>query len=183
MLYNFSDLKTKAKEIEEWLKKELSGLRTGRATPAILDVVLVESYGAKVPIQQVGNISVEDAKTIRISPWDATHVKAIEKAITTSNLGLSVAVDDTGLRVIFPDLTEDRRKNLVKVAKEKLEEARVSLRTLRDHIWKDIQNKEKEGGMSEDEKFRLKDEMQKHIDASNKILEGEMGRKEKEILG
>lgn len=183
MAYTFTDLKTKTKGIEEWLKKEFSQLRTGRATPAVLDSVLVESYGAKVPVTQIGNISTEDAKTLRISPWDKSQSKEVEKAIVASNLGLSVVSDDSGVRVIFPELTEDRRKAIVKIAKEKLEEARVSMRTIRDHVWKDIQNKEKEGGMGEDEKFRLKDEMQKIIDASSKTLDDHFVRKEKEIIG
>ncbi len=183
MAYNFQELKTKSKEVEEHIKKEFSGIRTGRASPNILDSVLVESYGAKVPIVQVGNVSIEDARTLRISPWDKTHNKEIEKAIMASNLGLSAVTDDAGVRVIFPELTEDRRKSLVKILKERLEEGRVKLRAVRDHVWKDIQDKEKAGAIREDEKFRLKDEMQKIIDTSNKNLEDQFSKKEKEILG
>ncbi len=183
MAYNFQELKNKSKEVEEHIKKEFSGVRTGRATPAILDSILVESYGAKVPIVQVGNVSIEDARTLRISPWDSTHNKEIEKAIIASNLGLSVVVDDSGVRVIFPELTEERRKSLIKILKEKLEEGKVRLRTARDHVWKDIQEKEKDGTIREDEKFRLKDEMQKLIDGANKNLEEQFNKKEKEILG
>ena len=183
MPYNFTELKTKSKGIEDWLKKELSLIRTGRASPAILDSVIVESYGSKVTIRELASISAEDAKNLRVVPWDMNQSKAIEKAIAQSNLGLSVAVDDTGLRIAFPELTAERRTGLIKVAKEKLEEARVSLRTIRDDVWKDIQAKEKQGGMSEDEKFRLKNEMQKIIDGLNKILEETFGKKEREILG
>jgi len=181
MAYNFSHLKDKVKEIEEWFKKELSQIRTGRATPAILDSVQVESYGAKMPINQIGSVAVEDARSLRITPWDMSQIKNIEKAIQISNLGLSVTVDDKGLRVIFPELTSDRRVSLIKAAKEKLEDARVKFRSIRDEIWKDIQAKEKEGGMGEDEKFRLKTEMQKLVDAGTKTLDEAFERKEKEV--
>lgn len=183
MAYNFNELKNKTKEVEDHMKKEFSGVRTGRATPSILDSILVESYGSKVPIVQVGNVSVEDARTLRISPWDTSHNKEIEKAIVASNLGLSTVVDDSGVRVIFPELTEERRKSLIKILKEKMEDGKVRLRTSRDHVWKDIQDKEKAGTIREDEKFRLKDEMQKVIDNSSKNLEDQFAKKEKEILG
>ena len=179
MAYNFSHLKEKAKNIEEWLKKEMSGIRTGKAMPAILDSVQVDSYGSKMKITELASVSVEDSKTLRITPWDMSQVKHIEKAIATSTLGLGVSADERGVRVTFPELTSERRAALVKVAKEKLEESRMSLRTLR----KDIQAKEKAGGMGEDEKFRLKDEMQKIVDGVGKSLEEMFGRKEKEVVG
>ncbi len=108
--------------------------------------------------------------------------KHIEKAITVANLGLSVVVDDKGVRVIFPELSAERRTSLVKIAKEKLEEARKTLRLERDKTWTDIQKKEKEGGMGEDEKFRLKKEMEKIGDEVQKKLEEMIVKKEKEIL-
>ncbi len=182
MTYNFSSLKQKLKAVEDWLTKEFGGVRTGRATPAILDAVKVESYGAFVPIHQVGGITIEDARSLRVTPWDATHVKAIEKAITAANLGLSPVTDEKGIRVVFPELTTDRRTALVKIVKQKLEEARKTLRVDRDHAWNDIQKKEKEGGMGEDEKFRLKKEMEKITEDTNKKLEEMAGRKEKEIM-
>jgi ribosome recycling factor len=180
-MYNFSPLTKKTKEIEEWLKKELVGVRTSRATPALLDGVMVDSYGAKVPINQLGTVSIEDARTLRVTLWDASAQKEVEKAISSANLGLAVSADDRGVRVSFPALTAERRAAILKTAKEKLEQARISLRTARDEVWKDIQAKEKEGGMGEDEKFRLKTEMQKIVDQSAKTLEDAFGRKEKEI--
>lgn len=182
MAYNFSSLKQSIKEVEEWLKKEHSGIRTGRATPAILDGVMVESYGSKMPVNQIGNITSEGARSLRITPWEISQAKAIEKAILVSDLGLSVSVDDKGVRVTFPELTTERRNSLIKIVKQKLEDARVSLRGERDKAWEDIQTKEKEGGMGEDEKFRLKNEMQKLIDEGNKNLDEITSRKEKEIL-
>lgn len=182
MAYNFSPLKQKISDTEEWLRKEFSMIRTGRATPVILDSVKVDSYGSKMPINQIGNIHVEDPKTLRVTPWDLNLIKNIEQAIKESNLGLSVTVDGRGLRVIFPELTSERRQSLVKIMKQKLEEARITLRVERERVWDDIQNQEKKGTVGEDDKFRYKDEMQKIIDEANKVLE-EMGdKKEKEII-
>lgn len=180
-MFNFSELKEKSKDIEEWLAKELSVIRTGRAAPAILDLVLVEAYGSKMTIKELANITMEDAKTIRVEPWDMNMAKNIEKAMNTSNLGLSIAPYEKGLRLIFPELTVERREQFIKVARQKLEEAKVSLRNLRDKTWKAIEEKEKEGGMGEDDKFRFKEEMQKIIDESNKRLEELTTRKEEEI--
>lgn len=181
MAYNFSTFKQNTKETEEWLKREFSTIRTGRATPTILDGVKVEAYGSFMAINELGNISVEDARCLRITPWDMTVAKDIEKAIITSDLGLSVTVDDKGLRVIFPELTSDRRVALVKIAKQKLEDARVALRAEREKVIKDIDRQEKEGEMSEDEKFRLKAELQKMLDETNRVLDEAFTKKDKEI--
>lgn len=181
MIYNFSGLKTKIKGIEEWLTKEFASLRTNRATPAVLDGIEVESYGSRMPINQVASVTTEGPKMLRISPWDTSMIKIIEKAIIDSGIGLSPAVDEKGVRVSFPELTSERRDGLIKIAKQKLEDARVSLRKERDASWEEIQAKEKQGGMSEDEKFRFKAEMQKLIDEGNKALDAMLERKEKEI--
>ncbi len=180
-MFNFTELKENTKGVEGWFQKELSVIRTGKATPVILDFVQVEAYGSKMSIKELANVVIEDAKTIRIEPWDASVGKSIEKAITFSNLGLSVAPFEKGLRVIFPDLTSERREQFIKVVKNKLEDGRVSLRGLRDKTWKAIEDKEKGGGMGEDDKFRLKEDMQKIIDESNKKLEELALRKEAEI--
>ena len=181
-MFDFLELKEKSKDIENWLSKELSVIRTGRATPVILDFVQVEAYGSKMAIKELANIVVEDAKTVRIEPWDASVGKSIEKAINTSNLGLSVAPFEKGLRIIFPELTSERRQQFIKVVGGQLEEAKVSLRNLRDKTWKAIEEKEKAGGMGEDNKFRLKEEMQKIIDLTIKKLEELTKRKENEIM-
>ena len=109
------------------------------------------------------------------------NAKEIEKAITVANLGLSVGADEKGIRVSFPDLTADRREQLLKLAKEKVEELRTELRAARDHIWNDIQKQEKDKLLTEDEKFRSKDEMQKRVDAANRQFDQALERKEKEI--
>ncbi len=181
MAYNFTEFKTKSKSIEEWLRGEMATIRTGRASPAILDGVKVEAYGSMMPVNQVGNISIEDARMIRITPWDTSLSKAIEKALVSSDLGLSIAVDDRGVRVSFPELTTDRRTALVKIAKQKLEDARVSLRSEREKVLKDVEAQEKDGTISEDEKFRVKTELQKMIDDMNTTLDTLFEKKEKEI--
>jgi len=182
MPFDFSNFKNKTKDVENWLVKEFSQLRTGRANLAVLDSVLVESYGSRMPINQLANVGSEDARTLRIAPWDMSLVKEIEKAIVAGNLGVSVAVDDKGIRVSFPELTTERRTGLVKLANSKLEEAKVSIRKEREAVWQDIQNKEKQGGMSEDEKFRLKNEMEKLVQDATKKFEELAEKKEKEIL-
>lgn len=181
MAYDFKPFEKRIKEIEESAAKELSSIRTGRAAPAILDGIQVESYGARVPIVQVATVGVEDARTIRITPWDMSNAKEIEKAIIAANLGLSVGADEKGVRVSFPELTAERRVQLLKLAKEKIEEIRTELRAARDLVWNDIQKQEKDKLMTEDEKFRSKDEMQKRVDAANKAFDAALERKEKEI--
>ena len=182
MAYNFSTLDQSLLNTQNWLKNELSSIRTGRATIAILDGVSAEAYGGKMVIREIASITTEDPKTIRVVPWDTTLVRAIEKAISDSDLGLSVSVDEKGLRVIFPELTAERRTSLVKILKQKLEEARIALRKERDRVKSYIEAKEKEGGMGEDDKFRYLEELQKKIDASNKVLDEMAEKKERELM-
>ena len=181
-MYSFSSLKTELKNVEEWLGKEYSFVHTGRATPAVLDGLRVESYGQFQPIKNIATVSIQDARTLLVSAWDKTLLKAIEKAIITSDLGLSAATGDSGIRVSFPELSGERREGLAKVVRAKMEEARVSVRKEREETWNDIQKKEKDGEMSEDEKFRLKEELQKLVDETNKNLEKLMEEKTKNIL-
>ena len=183
MQYNFSNFKTGLKKVTEFLGKEYSQLNIGRASPLVLDGITIESYGSYVSLNTVASISIEDPKTLRIAPWDKSLVKNIEKAIIAENLGLSVATDDTGIRVIFPQLTTETRQNLVKVLKEKLEEARITVRKERENIWNEVQTQEKSGKMTEDEKFRAKEELQKIIDDTNKNLETSFEKKEREVMG
>lgn len=183
MQYNFTPLKANLAATEGWLQKELGTIRTNRANPSILDSVRVEAYGSDMAINQVASMANEDARTIRIAPWDQGLVKAIEKSIIVANLGLSVAVDDKGIRVSFPELTGERRQEIVKMAKEKMEQAKIQVRKHRDEVNSDIDKKEKEGGMGEDEKFRFKADAQKLVDESNKRIADIMEKKEKEILG
>lgn len=182
MSYNFSSFKDSVKAKEAWFVLELSSLRTGRVSPAILDNVSVESYGSKMPVNHVSAISIEDAKTLRVVPWDSSQLKAIEKAILAANLGVSVAPDNVGIRLSFPDLTEDRRRSLIKIVKTKLEETRVAVRQERDKTIGDIQTREKTHEITEDDRYRLKEELQKLVDEANKRFDILAERKEKEVM-
>jgi ribosome recycling factor len=181
MSYDFTKFKKALMGSEEWVKKEFGGIRTGQASPAILDSVKVDSYGSQVPISQVGSIATEGARTLRIAPWDTSLNKEIEKAITVANLGLSVSMDDKGLRVNFPELTAERRTQIAKVAKEKLEEGKKQVRSHRDDVMKDLKIKEKAGGLSEDDIRRFEKDAQKMVDEINKKLDDLYTKKEKEI--
>ncbi|MEX0935195.1 MAG: ribosome recycling factor [Candidatus Paceibacterota bacterium] len=183
MTYDFSEFKKQINETRDWLANEFSSIRTGQASVGFLDGIKIDSYGTTTPLSQVASLSTEDARTIRISPWDTSQISDIEKAIVDAGLGVSVSTDEKGLRVNFPQLTEETRGEILKVAKGKYEEARVALRTARDEVWSDIQEKEREGDISEDDKFRLKEEMQKIVDEGNKTLDILFEKKEKEIRG
>ncbi len=180
-MYDFTKLKEEIKKTEEWLGSEYIALHTGRATPAILDKVSVEQYGTKQPIKNVASMSTEDARTILISPWEKDMIAEIEKAISSSDIGLSAVASDAGVRVSFPELTGERREQLVKVVKAKLEDARIAVRKEREATWDDIQKREKDGEFAEDDKFRYKDELQKIIDEANSSLEASAERKEIDI--
>jgi|SRR3989344_5605815 len=182
MAYDFNNFKKSIQSTDEWLKKEFSMIRTGQANPSILDGIRVDSYGTLVPVSQVGAVTTEGARTIRISPWEISQGKDIEKAITLANLGVSVSVDEKGLRINFPELTAERRKEIAKIAKEKLEEAKKKIRMSRDDIMKDLQQKEKNGDLGKDDVFRYKNDAQKLVDEGNKKLDELYSKKEKEIL-
>ena len=171
----------KLKEVDVWLQKEYSGIRTGQASPMLLDAVKVESYGSFMPINQVGSINIEDARTLRISVWDKSAVSAIEKAIREADLGISTVSDSDGVRVIFPELTSERRVQLMKLAKAKLEDARISVRGVRDEIMKSLDKQQKDGDISEDERFTQKEKVQTQVDATNRALEALYDKKEAEL--
>ncbi len=175
------ELKTRLQESVSWLGEAYAGIRTGQAAPGLLDGVKVENYGTHMPINQVGSVGIEDARTLRISTWDAGVIPAVEKAIRDADLGVSVSTDSAGLRISFPELTSERRGQLLKLAKQKLEDARVSVRSARDEIMKDIDKAEKSGDISEDEKFTQKEQVQKLVDDTNKQLEAIFTKKEQEL--
>ncbi len=183
MQYNFSVFKNDLKKVEEFLSTSYSQLNVGRASPMILDGVSVESYGQYMPIKNVASVSIEDPKTLRVAPWDKSQIKEIERAIMAANLGLSVATDEAGLRVIFPQLTTETREKLVKVLKEKLEESRITVRKERENVMSTMTAEEKEGKMTEDELFRGKEELQKIINEANTALENIFEKKQKEVMG
>ncbi|MEK7641604.1 MAG: ribosome recycling factor [Patescibacteria group bacterium] len=183
MAYDFNPFKKHLASSEEWLKKEFQQIRTGQASPAVLDAVKVEVYGAPMALKEVASVTIEGARTLRISPWDKSQTKEIEKSLTVANLGLAVVVDDQGLRVMFPELTADRRTEIAKMAKDKLEDSKKQVRQHRDGIVKDLQTKEKDGILGKDDAFRAKNDAQKLVDDANKKLEDAYVKKEKEILG
>lgn len=179
--YDFKALDTKIADAKEWLAKEYRGLRTGRASPAILEGISVSAYGSMMPLKQVASVGVEDARTLRVQPFDADLLKDVEKAIAGADLGLGTTTDSSTVRVSFPELTSERRTQLVKVAKGKLEEARTSVRLVREEAWKEIQSREKEGTLTEDDKFSLKEDLQKRVDKANEDLEKAFESKETEM--
>jgi ribosome recycling factor len=181
MNYDFSRTKNRIEEVEDWFKNEISLLRTGRASPALVENIQVDYYGTKSPLKSIASISVEDARTLAIKPWDKEAILPIQQAVGGSELGVQAVPEKDVLRIIFPELTEERRESLLKLLKDKLEEARISLRREREEVWRDIQDKEKEKEISEDDKFRLKDELQELVDGGVKKLEEIASRKEKEV--
>lgn len=178
MAYSFTDFNSKGKEIVEWLKREYTGISTGRATPAILDLVSVESFGSRMAIAHIASVTIEDPRTLRVAPWDKSQVKVIEKGLADADLGLSVSVDDSGLRIFFPQLTTERRAQLVKVLKDRLEDARVKVRMLRQETQKDIEAE----SLPEDDAKRASDELQKKVDEYNGLLEDVFTKKEGEVM-
>ncbi len=178
MSYDFKEFETKLSEAAEWLTREFTGIRSGRAAPTILDTVQVENYGSFMPVNQVASVTIEDARTLRVAPWDKGVIKEIEKAISNKDLGVSIIVDDAGLRVCFPEVTTEGKQKLVKVAKDRMEEARVRVRQARD----ETQGAIKSGDLSEDEQFAAKEEMEKRTKAANENLEELLSKKEQEIM-
>ncbi len=176
MSYNTQNFKTELKKVEEWLSKELSQVQTGRATPIVLDSITIESYGSLMQLKNVASITVEDPKTLRIAPWDKTQIRGIEQAIQEANIGLSVLSDSDGVRAIFPMLTTETRAKLVKVLKEKLEDARISVRKIRGEEIDSIAD------LPEDDQRRAKEDIQKVVDEVNLNLESIFDKKENEVM-
>ena len=183
MAYDFSQVQSSKETIIEWLKSEYRSISTGRATPQVLDLVSIDMYGTRTQIAHAGSVTIEDPRTLRVSPWDKTIIGQMEKAINDADLGLSVASDGDGLRVHFPALTAETRQKLVKLLKERLEEARVRVRGLREDTNKAIDARAKEGEYSEDEQRKYRDDTQKIVDTANAQLEELFQKKEKEVLG
>ena len=183
MSYNFADIQQKKDAVIEWLHSEYRSISTGRATPQVLDLVHIDMYGARTAIAHAASITIEDPRTLRVSPWDKTILSGMEKAINDADLGLSVASDAEGLRVHFPALTTETRQKLVKLLKDRLEDARVKVRSIREDGNKDIDARAKAGEYGEDEQHRYRDEMQKIVDETNQTLESIFDKKEKEVMG
>lgn len=178
---NLEKIKTKLENIEETLKKEFSALRVGRATPALVENILVDYYGAKTPLKQLASILAPEPRLLIIEPWNKNVIVSIEKAILSSDLGLNPIVDKNLIRINIPSLTEERRNSLIKIMGVKLEETKVRCRSARDEAIKEITDLFSTKKITEDEKFKTKEKIQELINKTNKNLENIAKLKEKEI--
>ena len=171
----------KMKKAFDFLCEDLSAIRAGRANPHVLDKIRVDYYGTPTPIQQVGNLSVPEARIIQIVPWDKTLLKEVEKAILASDVGITPSNDGTMIRLVFPELTEERRKQLAKDIKKKGEDAKIAVRNIR-RDGNDEFKKLKGSDVSEDEISELEDEIQKLTDKYVKEMDAAVEEKSKEIM-
>lgn len=161
---------------------ELSSIRTGRANPALLATVMVESYGTKVPLQQVASVTVSDAKTLTISPWDKSQLQAVEKGIQSANLGFNPSNDGTVIRINLPPLNEERRKEMVKLIGQISEKARIGIRNVREDILKAIKKAESDGEIGKDDMSFYQKKLQEVIDKHNADVKKIAEEKEKEVM-
>lgn len=176
------DAKKRMGKSIEALKSELTKLRTGRAHTSLLDHLVVDYYGSEVPISQVASISVADARTLTVTPWEKNMVQAVEKAIITSDLGLNPATSGTNIRVPLPPLTEERRKDMIKIVRAEGEAARVAIRNIRRDANGDFKALQKEKEITEDELHRAEDHIQKLTDEFVKEVEKQIEVKEKDLM-
>ena len=172
----------KMKKTLEGLKKDYGTLRAGRAAPSLLDKVMVDYYGTPTPVNQLANVTVPEPRMIMIKPWDKKSLKDIEKAIMKSDLGLMPNSDGTVIRLAIPQLTQERRKELVKVVSKKAEEAKVAMRNIRRDGNEAIKKLEKNKQITEDDRKEAQEDMQKLLDKYIKLVDGTKATKEKEVM-
>ena len=180
--YNKSDLQRRMTGAVEALKHDLGGLRTGRASTTLLDPVTVEVYGSQMPINQVATVSAPEPRLLSVQVWDRSNVSSVEKAIRSAGLGLNPMTDGQNIRLPIPDLTEERRKELAKLAGQYAEKAKIAARNVRRDGMDSLKTDEKKGEISEDERKRLETEVQKMTDDTIKDIDAAAAAKEKEIL-
>jgi len=166
----------------EYFKEELGQLRTGRASTTLVENLMIDYYGSKSPIKQVASITIPEPRTIAIAPWNKDDLVSIEKAIRESQLNLNPNNDGQIIRINIPSLTEERRKELVKILNQKSEEAKISIRKHRENAWEEIQELAKSGKIGEDGKFTGKNKLQEVVDSYNKKIEEIRDKKEQEIM-
>jgi ribosome recycling factor len=181
--YDKADLQRRMHGAVEALKHDLGGLRTGRASTALLDPINVEVYGAQMPLNQVATVSVPEPRMLSVQVWDRSNVQPVEKAIRSSNLGLNPITDGQLIRLPIPDMTEERRKELAKLVGQYAEKARVAVRNVRRDGMDHLKQDEKKHEISEDEHKRLDQEVQKLTDETIKEIDAAAHAKEQEILG
>lgn len=182
MQQQIKDAKARMDRTIETLRSELAKVRTGKATTVLLDSIRVDYYGNMVPLTQVGNVSVLDAHTLSITPWEKQMVQVIDKAILEANLGLNPISDGTNLKIPIPPLNEERRKELVKLVKKFGEEAKVAIRNVRRDANDHLKKEQKDKKMTEDQLHDAEKEMQKLTDDHIKLIDDLLKHKEKEIM-
>lgn len=175
-------IKPDLEKIIERLKSELASLQVGRATPALVENIEVECYNNRLPLKQLASIHVPEPRVLIIQPWDRSILKDVERSITNARYGFSPRVDGEVVKVVIPPLSEERRKELITILSDKIEQAKIAIRLKREKIWKEIQDLTREGKIREDDKFRAKDELQELIDEYNEKIEEIRENKEKEII-
>ena len=183
MTIDKSDLQRRMHGAIEALRHDLSGLRTGRASTALLDTIHVEVYGANMPLNQVATVSVPEPRMLTVQVWDRSNVQPVEKAIRSAGLGLNPVTDGQLIRLPIPDLTEERRKELAKLVGQYAEKAKVAVRNVRRDGMDQLKQDEKKHDIGEDERKRLETEVQKLTDDTIKEIDDLAAAKEKEILG
>ena len=174
-------LEIKIKESLEYLKSQFAAVRGGRPSPKLVEDISIDYFGQRMPIKQAGSISVNPPREILISVWDRQAVSIVAKAIESSNLNVSANTDGNLIRINLPPLSAERRQELAKVVKKESEEARIKIRSLRDEVNKKIRQREENGEITEDQEFKLKEQIQKSIDKANKDIEEMLEKKIKEI--
>lgn len=174
--------KEQFEKVLEHFAHDLNGVRTGRANPALLNTVQVESYGAKMPIEHVASVTVSDAKTLTISPWDKGQLQAIEKAIQVANLGFNPSNDGNVIRISLPPLNEERRKEMVKMIGQMAEKARIGVRNVREDVIKEMKKAEGDGKISKDDLTGGQRKLQESIDKYNEEIKRLAEVKEKEVM-
>ncbi len=177
-----ADAEERMKKALEAARHELATIRTGKATPALLDTVRVEAYGQVVALQQVGTVTAPEPRMLLVQPWDRSLVKAVSKAIQASDLGLNPTDDGTVVRVPIPTLTEERRRDMVKLVAKLAEEGRIHLRQVRHDVNKDVKHQEGEGALSEDDAKRLTAEIQKLTDRYVGLIDDLLKKKTAEVM-
>lgn len=182
MASNLNVYEEKMKKTISVLESEMKTIRAGRANPAILDKVSVEYYGAPSPLTQIANVSVPDARTIMVQPWDASILGDIEKAILKSDIGITPNNDGKSIRLNFPPLTEERRKEIVKDIRKKGEESKVAIRSIRRDAMEDSKTQKKNGEITEDDVKNIEKDIQKLTDNYVKEIDSVIAAKEKEVL-
>ncbi len=180
--YDKADVERRMKGAVESLKSDLSGLRTGRANVTLLDPVVVEVYGSNMPLNQVATVSAPEPRMLTVTVWDQSISKNVEKAIRDSGLGLNPVAEGAVIRVLIPQLTEERRKELTKVAAKYAEEGRVAIRNIRRDGMDNLKKAQKDGDITEDDLKRLGDEVQKLTDAQIKKVDDMLAAKEKDVM-